>query len=115
MATIKAFIRTSVKVSESNIRIRLFIGNNISLYGMTPKKISSDKWSNETESIKSRIVFDDKIRNNFNNDISNLKVAIFKALETTDKTDVNTLLLETEIDKYYHAKKYRPIEIEKAL
>jgi len=115
MATIKAFIRTSVKVTESNIRIRLFIGNNISLYGMTPKKISSDKWSNETESIKSRIVFDDKIRNNFNNDIANLKAAIFKALETTDKADVNTLWLEKEIDKYYHPDKYKLIEPEKSL
>lgn len=115
MATIKAFIRTSIKVTESNIRIRLFIGNNISLYGMTPKKISSDKWSNETESIKSRIVFDDKIRNNFNNDIANLKASIFKALETTNKADINTLWLETEIDKYYHPEKYEPVETSKPI
>jgi len=115
MATIKAFIRTSVKVTESNIRIRLFIGNNVSLYGMTPKKISSDKWSNETESIKSRIVFDDKIRNNFNNDITSLKAAILKSLETSDKAEVNTQWLENEIDKYYHPEKDKPIESERLL
>jgi site-specific recombinase XerD len=115
MATIKAFIRTSVKGSESNIRIRLFIGNNVSFYGTTPKKIASDKWSNETESIKTRIVYDDKLRNEFNKDITDLKATILKALESIDKADITTEWLDTQIDKHYHPEKYKIAESERPL
>ncbi len=115
MATIKAFIRTSVKGSESNIRIRLFIGNNVSIYGTTPKKIASDKWSNETESIKTRIIYDDKLRNEFNKDITDLKANILKAMESIDKADISTEWLDTQIDKHYHPEKYKIAESEKPL
>ncbi|MEI6553955.1 MAG: tyrosine-type recombinase/integrase [Paludibacter sp.] len=109
MATIKAFIRTSKKITESNIRIRLKDGRDIDICGVTPLKIASDKWSNKTESINSRVVYDNTQRNIFDKSITDLKASIFKTLETTEKEDVNANWLNTEIDKYYNPKKYKPV------
>jgi len=86
-------------------------GRNVDLSAITPKKVQSEIWSNDNEAIKSRIIYDDKLRNDFNNDITSLKAAILKSLETTELADVNKVWLETEIDKYYRPKKYLPIEL----
>lgn len=111
MATIKAFIRTSKKNTDSNIRIRLKDGRNIDVCGVTPIKIASDKWSNKTESINSRVVYDSTKRNSFDKGITDLKSAILKSLENTERIEVNAQWLNTEIDKYYHPEKYKPASV----
>ncbi len=110
MATIKAFIRTSKKNVESNIRIRLRAGREVDLYAITPKTILADKWNEKNQECKSSVFYkSDSERNIFNKDIADLKAAILKSLETVEAP--NTLWLETEIDKYYNPEKFAPIEV----
>ena len=60
MAAIKAFIRTSTKNKEANIRIRLSDGRDFARYGITNVKILPEYWDNKKEEVKPRAVLPDK-------------------------------------------------------
>lgn len=60
MATIKAFIRTSTKITEANIRIRLSDGRGFTRYYTTDIVVPSDCWDNKKEEVKARVILPDK-------------------------------------------------------
>lgn len=74
MATVKAFIRTTNKNKEANIRIRLSDGRDFSRYGTTRFKILPEYWDNKKEEIKSRVILPESIdKSLFNNSIRDIK------------------------------------------
>lgn len=117
MATVKAFIlRTSKKNTESNIHLRLRGGRGIDISSAIPKTVLPERWSDKKEEVKSSELYKtEKVRNEFNKDIVDLKASILKAFETADKADVNKKWLESEIEKHYHPEKYKIAESEKPL
>jgi len=117
MATVKAFIlRTSKKNTESNIHLRLRGGRGIDISSAIPKTVLPERWSDKKEEVKSSELYKtEKVRNEFNKDIVDLKASILKAFETAEKVDVNKKWLETEIEKHYHPEKHKTVELEKPL
>ena len=117
MATIKAFIlRTSKRNTESNIHLRLNGGRGIDISSVIPKTVLPERWNDKKEELKSSELYKtEKVRNAFNKDIVDLKDSIIKSFETMDRIDVNKQWFVTEIDKYYHPEKYKPVESDKQI
>lgn len=77
MATIKAFLRTSTKNKEVNIRIRITDGRNFSRYGITDIKILPEYWDDKKEEIKARVVLPEEYnRAQINDSVRNIKSKI---------------------------------------
>jgi len=56
MATVKAFIRTTIKGKPVKVRIRLSDGRNTSYFGVTNVEVLPEHWNATTEGIKPRIL-----------------------------------------------------------
>lgn len=77
MATIKAFIRTSTKQKNVNIRVRLSDGRDFTRYGVTEILVPSDCWDNKKEEIKARVLLPEQFdRNEIHEAIRTIKSKI---------------------------------------
>lgn len=110
MATVKAFIRTSTKAKGFvNVRFRLTDGRNIQLFHKSDLKVNPDDFDSKKETIKAKVVFNDKARKEFNKAITDRKNLINDIyLTATDKSTLTSEWLETEIDKVLHPEKHEP-------
>lgn len=108
MATVKAFIRTSTKAKDFvNVRFRLTDGRNIQLFHKSDLKVNPDDFDSKKETIKAKVIFNDKARKEFNKAITDRKNLINDIyLTATDKSTLTSEWLETEIDKVLHPDKY---------
>lgn len=108
MATVKAFIRTSTKAKDFvNVRFRLTDGRSVQLFHKSDLKVSPDDFDSKKETIKAKILFNDKARKEFNKAITDRKNLINDIyLTATDKSTLTSEWLETEIDKVLHPDKY---------
>lgn len=113
MSTIKAFIRTSVKKKNGkiNVRFRLSDGRNIQLFHKSEIEVDPDAWDSKNECIKSRIVFDQKERDKFNNSIEERK-SIIRTIynETSNKEVLTSEELEALIDRKLHPNNFTDSE-----
>jgi len=119
MATIKLFTRTITKNKDTlvPIYVRIRYGRGIDIVCKTGFQIKSENWSNETQQTRRKAdVFDFKTggspniesgRNNFNDQIKDLRTSIENDLMVTNKADVNSDWLVTLIDKYWNPEKYQ--------
>lgn len=107
MATITAFIRTSKKSKEVNVRFRLRDGRSLQLFHTSEHIINSDLWSDEKQSIKAKVLYNEVKRTEFNksvNERKNLIADIYS--KNVGKDDLTSEWLDTEIDKKLHPEKY---------
>lgn len=115
MATIKAFIRTSTKEKHFvNIRFRLTDGRKIQLFHSSDIKVNPNDFDCVKEAIKAKVVFNEKARKDFNKAIADRKNLINEIyLNATDKSELTSDWLETQIDMQLNPDKYITPEAEK--
>jgi len=107
MATTKAFIRTTQKDKQVNIRFRYSDGRNIQLFHTSEIIILQSAFDEKGEKVKAKVIFDDKKRREIDTAITTRKNLINKLCgEVKDKNLLSTEWLETEIDKALHPEKY---------
>ena len=74
MATVKAFIRSSIKLKEFVfVRFRLTDGRNIQLFHKSDIQVNSNDFDAKTEKIKAKILYDAKKRIDFDKSITDRK------------------------------------------
>ncbi len=107
MATITAFIRTSKKSKEVNVRFRLRDGRSLQLFHASELVINSDLWSDEKQSIKPKVLYNEVKRIEFNNSVNERKNLIAEIYsKNIGKDGLTSDWLDTEIDKRLHPEKY---------
>lgn len=107
MATITAFIRTSKKSKEVNVRFRLRDGRSLQLFHASELLINSDLWSDEKQSIKPKVLYNEVKRIEFNNSVNERKNLIADIYgKNVGKEGLTSDWLDTEIDKRLHPEKY---------
>lgn len=107
MATITAFIRTSKKSKEVNVRFRLRDGRSLQLFHTSELIINSDLWSDEKQSIKPKVLYNEVKRTEFNNSVNERKNLIADIYSKNVGQDgLTSDWLDTEIDKRLHPEKY---------
>lgn len=107
MATITAFIRTSKKSKEVNVRFRLRDGRSLQLFHTSELIVNSDLWSDEKQSIKAKVLYNEIKRTQFNNSVNERKNLIAEIYsKNVGKDDLTSEWLDTEIDKKLHPEKY---------
>lgn len=107
MATITAFIRTSKKSKEVNVRFRLRDGRTIDLYHVSELVINSELWDDKKQTIKAKVLYDGVKRTMFNNSINarkNLITEIYS--ENLGKDGLTSEWLDNEVEKKLHPEKY---------
>jgi len=107
MATITAFIRTSKKSKEVNVRFRLRDGRSLQLYHTSELIVNSDLWSDEKQSIKPKVLYNEVKRIGFNNSVNERKNLIADIYSKhVGKDGLTSEWLDIEIDKRLHPEKY---------
>lgn len=107
MATVNAFIRTSKKDKEVNIRFRLRDGRLIQLFHSSELKILPELWDSKTQSIKSRVIYDSHRRKELNLSILKRKELIAQIYDNIDcKESLNSTQLDLLIDQSLFPNKY---------
>lgn len=107
MATITAFIRTSKKSKEVNVRFRLRDGRSLQLFHTSELIINSDLWSDEKQSIKPKVLYNEVKRTEFNNSVNERKNLIADIYsKNVGKDGLTSDWLDTEIDKRLHPEKH---------
>lgn len=107
MATITAFIRTSKKSKEVNVRFRFRDGRSLQLFHTSELIINSDLWSDEKQSIKPKVLYNEVKRIEFNNSVNERKNLIADIYsKNVGKDGLASDWLNTEIDKRLHPEKY---------
>ncbi|MDB9093854.1 hypothetical protein PN629_19480, partial [Parabacteroides distasonis] len=107
MATIKAFIRTSVKKADTvNVRFRLTDGRDIQLFYKSGIQVSPSVWDEKTQCIKAKVVYDAKSRAKFNNDIACMKNIIMEIYNQADKGSLDSKELARLIDAKLNPQKH---------
>ena len=107
MATVKAFIRTTTKSDNVNVRFRLSDGRNIQLFHKSEISVNPNVWDSKKETIKAKVLYLPTDRNNFNNSIADRKNVMLKVYNVQpNKESLTTELFEEEIDKALHPEKY---------
>lgn len=111
MATIKAFVRTSVKKGFVNVRFRLTDGRSVQLFHKSDIKVNPNDFDAKKEIIKAKVLFNEKARKEFNKAVSVRKDLINEIyINATDKSNLTSDWLESEIDKRLNPVKYEPKE-----
>ncbi|MDR1654106.1 MAG: site-specific integrase [Prevotellaceae bacterium] len=107
MATLKAFIRTSIadKNKLVNVRFRLSDGRDFQLFHKSEFSVLPDKWDAQQQCIKARSIFDATERAKFNNNISERK-KIIRQIYLRQGKNLTSELLDEAIDKEIHPEKY---------
>lgn len=107
MATITAFIRTSKKSKEVNVRFRLRDGRSLQLFHTSELIINSDLWSDEKQSIKPKVLYNELRRTAFNNSVNERKSLIADIYsKNVEKKCLTSEWLDIEINKRLHPEKY---------
>lgn len=108
MATVTAFIRTSVKNTEkAYIRFRLRDGRNVQLFHVSNIVVNPKLWSNKDQGINPRIVCPNKQRIETAQKVAERKQLILSVYDDViDKDNLSTKWLDQEIDKVLHPHKY---------
>lgn len=116
MATVNAFIRTSKKDKEVNVRFRLRDGRLIQLFHSSEIKVLPELWDSKTQSIKSRVVYDSTKRREFNLAILKRKDLIAEIYENIDcKDSLTSTQLDVLIDQSLYPEKYNIQDIPNSL
>ncbi len=113
MASVKAFIRVGSKATNKTaiVRFRLSAGRTTQLFHKSEIEVYPKDWDDKTERIKAKISYNESERAIFNERVNarkNLIATIFA--NTTDRDDLTSEWLETQIDKALHPDKYLPKE-----
>ncbi|MDP3643140.1 MAG: phage integrase SAM-like domain-containing protein [Bacteroidota bacterium] len=105
MASVKAFIRTSVKNADNvNVRFRLSDGRNIQLFHKSEIKVEPDSFDKKNEIIKAKVVYPKDKRTKFDKDVAE-RIQLIK--DIYDSTPgITSELLELKIDQSLHPEKY---------
>jgi len=112
MATVKAFIRTTTKDKDVNVRFRLSDGRDIQLFHKSEITVNPESWDSKKEAIKARVLFDENHRIIFNDLINGRKDLMLRVYNAEANKDVLTSeWLETAIDKGLHPEKYNLIPV----
>lgn len=101
MATITAFIRSSAekKDREVNIRFRLTDGRKVQLFYKSPLAIIPRVWSNETQSIKAKVAYNEQERLVFNRKVEDTKHQILEwYIAQPLKTELTSADLQAYMD-----------------
>jgi site-specific recombinase XerD len=108
MATVTAFIRvSSKKVDRANVRFRLRDGRNLQFFYKSDIEVNPAHWDPSKQEIKSKVVYDNEKRAEFNTSVSKMKGFILSAFNSVaDKDNLTSELLEIEIDKAIYPEKY---------
>lgn len=107
MATVNAFIRTSKKDKEVNVRFRIRDGRHIQLFHTSEFKIFPELWDSKTQLMKARVVFDSIKRNKFNSAILKRKELISHIYENiNNNTTLSSTQLDELIDQSLYPEKY---------
>jgi len=107
MATVTAFIRTSKKAKDVNVRFRLRDGRKIQLFHTSELVVNSDMWDEKKETIKARVLYNDKERTDFNTAVNNRKNLIADIYsKNLGREDLTSEWLDLEIDKQLYPGKY---------
>lgn len=107
MATVNAFIRTNKKGKEVNVRFRLRDGRSIQLFHTSELTILPDDWDNKSQSIKSRVLYDEQKRVEFNVSVNNRKSLIHSIYaKIEDKENFTSKDLDLAIDEKLYPDKY---------
>jgi integrase len=108
MATVKAFVRTSTKNKNANVRFRLSDGRDIQLFHKSELTINPDVWDEKKEAIKAKILYHETDRINFNNSVNERKDLILRLYSAEANKDTLTSdWLDAAIDKSLHPEKYK--------
>lgn len=109
MATIKAFVRATGKKVFVNVRFRLTDGRSVQLFHKSDIKVNPNDFDSKKETIKAKVIFNEKARKEFNKAISDRKDLINEIyLTAKDKSSLTSDWLEAEIDKKLNPEKYEP-------
>lgn len=106
MATVKAFVRTTKKDKDTNIRFRLSDGRNTQLFHKSELKVLPALWNDKREQYKAKSVIKTEERIRLNSAISERKKLL---LEIYDKENdsLTSDRLEQLIDERLHPEKYQ--------
>ena len=109
MATVKVFIRTSAKKTETvKVRFRLSDGRNVQLFHKSEIEVNPDLFDKKNEIIKAKVVFPKDQRTKFDNDVADRKKLIRSIYDNTP--GLTSELLELKIDESLHPEKYSQVE-----
>lgn len=108
MATIKAFIRTSIKEKKLvNVRFRLTDGRDIQLFHKSDIKVCPNDFDAKNEKIKAKIIFDATLRKSIDDSITGRKMLISELyLLAPDKSVLTSDWLEDAIDRKLNPDRY---------
>lgn len=107
MATITAFIRvSSKKIEKAKVRFRLSGGRKIQLFYKSDIEIDPNIWDATNECIKSRVVFDQRKRDEFNKSVNERKALILDVFNKNHTmNNLTSEWFEVEIEKALHPEK----------
>lgn len=107
MATITAFIRTSKKSKDVNVRFRLRDGRSLQLFHTSEFIINSDLWSDDKQAIKAKVLYNEAKRTEFNKSVNERKNIIADIYsKNVGKDGLTSEWLDTEIDRILNPEKY---------
>jgi integrase len=106
MATVKAFIRTTTKKRDINVRFRYSDGRDIQLFHKSEILVNPDAFDKKRECIKAKIIFDAKKREKIDSLINCRKELIKRLCIGVDKSILTSEWLEDSIAKELHPERY---------
>ncbi len=107
MSTVTAFIRTSKKSKDVNVRFRLRDGRTLQLYHVSELMINSELWDDKKQTIKAKVLYKETERTEFNNAVNDRKKLISEIYSNNiGKSDLTSDWLDAEIDKQLYPEKY---------
>jgi site-specific recombinase XerD len=106
MATVKAFVRTTAKTKEANVRFRYSDGRDMQLFHKSEILVNPDTFDKKKECIKAKIVFDAEKRKKIDKMIVERKELIKSLCIGADGSVLSSEWLESSIDKTLHPEKY---------
>ena len=105
MATITAFIRTTVKKADKvNIRFRLTDGRDIQLFHKSNLIVDPNLWDSKKQEIKAKVIFKVEDRTSFNDAVGERKKLIRSIYDSSQ--ELTSELLDLRLDQKLHPEKY---------
>lgn len=107
MPSVRAFIRTTRKDKEVNVRFRYTDGRNIQLFHTSDIPVLPNTFDEKRECIKAKIVFSESNRKSIDKKISDRKELIKDiCLSVDNKSILTSNWLDEQIDRRLHPAKY---------
>lgn len=106
MATVTAFVRTSMKrTGKVNVRFRLSDGRSIQLFHRSEIEVEPEFFDAQKQEIKAKIIYDKDERTKFNNAVADRKKLIRSIYDKSH--EITSEKLDIEIDKSLHPENYK--------